>query len=1529
MKKIKSFLSIILCLTMLLSIMPMSVFAVDTTSKTTDSIEINVGETKTIECKDGNIVYVLFKPSISGVYTFYSISNSDTYGYLYDASKTQITKNDDDGEGNNFSITYDLIGGNEYYWGAKFYSSSVSGTFEIALTCDHEHINTVDDGGKVATCTEDGYTAGIYCNDCNKWLYGHEEIKASHTDMNEDKICDICGNNVPIASGTAGANIVWNLYNNGHLELLGFGHMSDYRNGSYRSGQSPWYSYRNDITTITIQEGITSIGKAAFCGCNIESIIIPDSVLTIGDYAFEFCDLLKEINFGNSVTRIGSDAFYECTALTSVVIPDSVTTIDSSFNFCENLKTVSFGKGLKSIESLAFQHCALEYLSLPASVENIDEFAFAHCYNLINISVEENNQYYSSDEYGALFNKDKTKLIKYPVGNRREHYVIPEGVVSIEREAFQGSGGISSIIIGGGANPDIDVEEFEECSVLKEIVMPNSVKSIGESAFEYCALLQNFKISNAVDNIGDYAFYGCDSLTNVTLPNSVTAIGSYAFACCDNLVNVSLPDSLTNIGVYAFSRCMSLTDINIPDSITSIPESMLYLCRNLTKIVISKSVTKIYSYAFDDCDALKDVYYTGTEEQWKKISITKRDPSTPNSFPCNEPLINATIHYNYKEEETDKEKEEYVVSKLKYGADRLSFGVDITGCVGDVIDSLVVYTSAKENIASLDIISSNPDVVEIGTIEIGVGDYITSENEHMATVPLKLKAEGTSTITITSPEGVSESVTVTVYKAPEAKKSIAVFTTEKSLSVKTGDSMWLAFGLMNEDTGLVEEDWRKMAITVSDPTIISLSDYEETKYGYSLEVIGKKEGTTNVTITDTETGLNTIIVINVHDSFVQTYSYAIDDMKVFYPNNQWEDHIATNIYNLNGIYVNNYQCIKNGNTYNIDFDVYNSRYYAGSVDIYDESGMWLGYEEINKYSDISSLWDTGEQAFYLISNTIALIPGGNDSNLLTYEQESFSKHTHISLQIPEGGYFTISNNVGTAPGTFFINAFEILFDGAYTALDLATSDSVKASALSGFKKSAAKSLADRLIEARNEGLKDEVKKKAQKVMLGTMQSEINKIAKKFSQAELKDQLTATDDICSEMANLAENILNSYNISWKHLFQSATGVGESFFTQFAGPAGVALKGCFAITKSTNKLLMATQMAASTPKPYVTVYSEIEKGYINPYGVIVNTAGNMDSEAVLQVFRVSNDDAVDVILDSNNPLEKHELYNICFVKDDQLVQPSGKVAVHIPIPEGMNSNTCKVYRQESDGSWTILDAHIEGNYLVFETDHFSLYSVIGDMDSLSIYSMPNKVVYSDGDTLDTDGLVLNLNGELISEGFICEPTVLSGVGNLKITVRYGNATTDFYVRVKALGGYTISGNAVSFGSQEENCVLCLIDKSGVIEEIEAVDGNYVFENIASGTYTLAVSKTNHVTRTYKITVANEDITQDVKIHLLGDINGDGKVNTIDVNRAYAHVRETNLLSGYELECANVAGTDETVNTVDINRIYAHVKGTKLLW
>lgn len=1112
--------------------------------------------------------------------------------------------------------------------------------------------------------------------------------------------------------------------------------------------------------------------------------------------------------------------------------------------------------------------------------------------------------------------------------------IIPDSVISIGNDAFCYCESLASVTFGDNVRT-IGQYAFGDCPSLTSITLPESVTSVGDGVFEKCTSLTSVIIPDGVTCIGDSAFYMCTSLTSVTIPDSVTEIGGYTFGWCTSLASITIPNGVTKIGFRAFYECTSLTSIIIPDSVTNIGVQAFYKCTLLTNVTIPNSVTEIgygafeycYSltiitmpdsvtnigyYTFASCESLTDVYYCGTEEQWNNISIDDTG---------NQPLTNATIHFN---------SEMPFSPKIQFGSDKFSFGKDMSGYVGEELSALLVYTSKEGNITSLDITSSNPNVVEIGEIiELGnvedpfYGDSI-GQNEHEATVTLKLKAEGTSTITITSPEGVSESVIVTVSKKPEAKKSIAIFTTEKSLSVKTGESMWLAFGLMNENTGLIEEDWKKMAITVSDPTVVALSDYEETEYGYSLEVIGKKEGSTNLTITDTSSGTSTVITVTVYDNYIRSYSYAMNDMEEFYPNNKYEKDIKTNIYNLNGLYVNNYVCIPdfNGTEFQVSFDVYNSQYYNGAVDIYDADGVWIDCEYIDRYSDITSLRDTGEQLFYLITDTV-------NKQLLSYQSASFSKKTSINIKVPKGGYFTISNNMADSPGTFFVNAFEILYDTTSDLIDFASSKETDKTAFDKFYKDATKSFAQNVIDARNETLSGEAKKKAMEVALGSLTSEIKKIQKKFISAEAKDFVLNGNEMYSAISTLAENVLNSYGINWKHLYQSATGVTESMFIKFSGPAGVALKGMFAITKGSNKLLMAVQMSRSLDNTYATVYSSIDEGYINSQGVIVNTNGNIDSEAGLQVFKVSADDTLNVILDGDNPLENYELYNICFVKDDKLVQPNGKVRVHIPIPAGMKGSTCKIYRQEPDESWTILDAHIEGNYLVFETDHFSLYAIIGDTGSFTIDTLPNQLQYKEGDTLNTEGLVLNVNGERVYSGFICEPTVLAETGEQVITVKYGCTTAEFTVNIYSEGSYSICGSLRTFGNADERVTIKLLQDEEIIASVETNSDSYRMENVLSGTYTLEVSKANHVTRTYEITVGDENVTQDVKIHLIGDVNGDGKVNTIDVNRVYAHVRETNPLTGYELECANVAGTDATVNTVDVNRIYAHVKGTNLLW
>ena len=178
---------------------------------------------------------------------------------------------------------------------------------------------------------------------------------------------------------------------------------------------------------------------------------------------------------------------------------------------------------------------------------------------------------------------------------------------------------------------------FYCCAKLTSIVIPDSVTSIGDHAFAGCSSLTSVDIPDSVTSIGSSAFRECDSLTSVTIGDSVTTIGLYAFSGCTSLTSVTIGSGVTTIGVKAFFNCDSLTSIVIPDGVTSIGNQAFFDCDSLTSIVIPDSVTTIGSSAFGVCISLTDVYYTGTKEQWKAISIDTG----------NTDLIYAIRHYNY------------------------------------------------------------------------------------------------------------------------------------------------------------------------------------------------------------------------------------------------------------------------------------------------------------------------------------------------------------------------------------------------------------------------------------------------------------------------------------------------------------------------------------------------------------------------------------------------------------------------------------------------------------------------------------------------------------------------------------------------------------------------------------------------------------------------------------------------------------------------------------------------------------------
>ena len=420
-----------------------------------------------------------------------------------------------------------------------------------------------------------------------------------------------------VDSGTCGAegdgsNLTWTLDSEGLLTISGTGAMKGYSDVYYNC--APWKYREIKIKKVVIDNGVTSIGAYAFYNCDyLASVIIPNSVTSIGNGTFYDCTFLASVTIPNSVTSIGDEAFRACRSLASVTIPDSVTSIgDWAFLYCPSLTSVTIPDGVTSIGVGAFSTCtslanvtipssvtsiggsAFEYCSsltsvtIPDSVTSIGWYAFGNCTSLTGIWVDRDNNNYSSDASGVLFDKNMTALIQCP-SRFFGAYTIPDSVVSICSYAFH------------------------NCNYLASVTIPDSVTSIDH-----------------------YTFCGCGSLESVTIPNNVTSIGEEAFSGCSSLTSVKIPCGVTRIGRYAFRDCSSLTGVTIPDSLTTIDKNTFSGCTSLTSATIPGSVTSIDIRAFEYCSSLTDVFYAGSEAQWKAIRI--------DTF-GNTNLLNAKIHY--------------------------------------------------------------------------------------------------------------------------------------------------------------------------------------------------------------------------------------------------------------------------------------------------------------------------------------------------------------------------------------------------------------------------------------------------------------------------------------------------------------------------------------------------------------------------------------------------------------------------------------------------------------------------------------------------------------------------------------------------------------------------------------------------------------------------------------------------------------------------------------------------------------------
>ena len=360
------------------------------------------------------------------------------------------------------------------------------------------------------------------------------------------------------------------------------------------------------LKSVVIGNSVTSIDFAAFSHCtSLESVVIGESVTSIGNVAFNECTSLESVVMPDSVTSIGSSAFSDCTSLTSVEIPDSVTSIgDSAFRNCTSLTSVVIGEGVTSIGDNAFWECS-GITEIYFNARAMDDFESDHdTFNGVGTKSDG-----ITLTIGATVNKIPANLFRrqYTSINIISVIFAEYGACNIiGHGAFNNCDNLTSIVIPDSVT-SIGYSAFSDCTSLTSVEIPDSVTSIDGRVFYNCISLTSVEIPDSVTSIGDSAFSDCTSLTSVVIPDSVTSIGERAFSDCTSLESVVIPDSVTSIGERAFYNCTSLESVVIGDGVTNIGESAFYNCTNLTSMVIGDNVTSIGDYAFYNCTSLTTI----------------------------------------------------------------------------------------------------------------------------------------------------------------------------------------------------------------------------------------------------------------------------------------------------------------------------------------------------------------------------------------------------------------------------------------------------------------------------------------------------------------------------------------------------------------------------------------------------------------------------------------------------------------------------------------------------------------------------------------------------------------------------------------------------------------------------------------------------------------------------------------------------------------------------------------------------------
>lgn len=355
------------------------------------------------------------------------------------------------------------------------------------------------------------------------------------------------------------------------------------------------------LTSFDVPNTVTEIGNSAFSECkSLTTITLNENLTILPEYFLYEAESLTYIEIPKNVKIINEKALGS-TSIYSIIIPESVELIDQyAFYSCVNLSSVILSDSINVISDGCFLYCKnLTTIYLPEKIKVLDDYAFGYCFQLINITIPKGLTYIGNCSFIEC-NMLKSIFIADDISNDNDAIIkLPNNITSIGSRAFEKCTSLTSIILNEALNY-LGPYAFSDCTMLEIIDLNNNLEEIYVGTFKNCANLHSLKIGNNIKIIGNYSFYNCTNLKTLEIPDNVVTINNSAFSYCTELEIVKFGKNLQIIGNYAFQYCSNLTNITIPSSVINLgydnKHNPFEYCEKLESYYVEENNSKYFSF---------------------------------------------------------------------------------------------------------------------------------------------------------------------------------------------------------------------------------------------------------------------------------------------------------------------------------------------------------------------------------------------------------------------------------------------------------------------------------------------------------------------------------------------------------------------------------------------------------------------------------------------------------------------------------------------------------------------------------------------------------------------------------------------------------------------------------------------------------------------------------------------------------------------------------------------------------------------